>query len=106
VPLRSTVLVDVRDFIDRRAASLSCHQSQIFYFVEPYLPRSLRKLLSAAFGYVFQMTEAGRKRIPIGTARLFARFPTEGLVLRKAPADRPEFFTELFRADRRLRFVR
>lgn len=99
----STVLADVRSFQNRRVTSLCYHQSQIDYFLQPYFPRSLRKILSAAFGYAFRMTEAGRKRVPIGTPRrFFAKFPTEGLVLRLAPQSGHHFFLNWFGDDKRI----
>ena len=95
------VLVDVRDFLARRVASLSYHQTQLNYFTQPFFPHTLRKWLSALFGFVFLWTEAGRKRIPIGTpSRFFARFPLEGLVLQKQPPDgTAHFFKEHFGHD-------
>lgn len=103
----SSVLVDARPFLTRRAASLDCHQSQIDFFVQPHLPRSARKRLSAAFGYLFAWTEAGRKRVPIGTARrFFERFPIEGLMLQRAPREQPHFFAEHFADDPRVTIAR
>jgi LmbE family N-acetylglucosaminyl deacetylase len=100
----SDVLINVRRFLRRRAASLSYHQSQIGFFVQPHFPRSLRKYLSACFGYLFCLVTAGRKRVPIATpARFFARFPVEGLVLQKRPdPPRSHFFTEHYRNDPRV----
>jgi LmbE family N-acetylglucosaminyl deacetylase len=102
------VWVDAGGFLDRRAASLGYHQTQISYFVQPHFPRSLRKLASAAFGYSFSFTAAGRKRVPIGNARrFFQKFPIEGLVLQKAPnGGRPHFFLEYFANDHRVRLNR
>lgn len=103
---KSDVLVDVRPFRARRAASLDCHQSQLDFFVQPRFPRSLRKLMSAAFGYLFAWTEAGRKRIPIGTAlRFFDRFPIEGLALQRVPIGRSHFFIQHFSRDARVSIV-
>jgi len=104
----SDVLVDARTFLRRRAASLSYHQTQVSYFVQPYFPRSVRKLASAIFGFAFASTVAGRKRLPIATpTRFFRRFPTEGLVLQKAPnAGRPHFFLEHYLNDHRVRIDR
>jgi LmbE family N-acetylglucosaminyl deacetylase len=104
----SDVSVDVRGFLKRRAASLGYHQTQISYFVQPAFPRTIRKLASAAFGYAFSVTAAGRKRVPIGSPRrFFQKFPTEGLVLQKAPNDgRPHFFLEYFANDHRVRISR
>ena len=105
---RSDVWVDARSFLNRRAASLGYHQTQISYFVQPHFPRSIRKLASAAFGYAFSFTAAGRKRVPIGTARrFFQKFPTEGLALQKGPnGGRPHFFLEYFAHDHRVRINR
>ena len=103
----SAVIVDASCFTDRRSASLDCHASQLDFFVQPHRPRSLRKLLSAAFGYVFIGTEAGRKRVPIGTSRrFFSRFPVEGLELHKAPRQGPHFFARHFPDDRRVTIAR
>jgi LmbE family N-acetylglucosaminyl deacetylase len=104
----SDVLVDARTFLYRRAASLSYHQSQVAYFVQPVYPRTIRKFASALFGFAFAITVAGRKRVPIATpARFFRRFPTEGLVLQKAPnAGRPHFFLEHYLNDHRVRINR
>jgi LmbE family N-acetylglucosaminyl deacetylase len=103
----SDVLVDARTFLSRRAASLSYHQTQVAYFVQPHFPRSVRKLASAIFGFAFAFSVAGRKRVPIATpTRFFRRFPTEGLVLQKAPADRPHFFLEHYQNDHRVRIDR
>jgi LmbE family N-acetylglucosaminyl deacetylase len=103
----SAVLIDARPFLTRRAASLDCHRSQIDFFVQPHPPRSPRKLLSAAFGYLFSWTEAGRKRVPIGTARrFFERFPVEGLMMQRAPPGRPHFFAEQFADDPRVTIAR
>ncbi len=100
----SDVIIDVRGFLRRRAASLSYHQSQIDFFLQPYFPRTLRKGLSALFGFAFIFTEAGRKRVPIATAeRFFKRFPQEGLVLRKGPEGRLHFFQEHFKNDIRVK---
>jgi LmbE family N-acetylglucosaminyl deacetylase len=104
----SDVIANVRGFLRRRAASLSYHQSQIDYFLQPYFPHSLRKYLSAGFGYLFSFTAAGRKRVPIATpSRFFVRFPAEGLVLQKSP-DPPcsHFFIEHYRNDPRLTISR
>ena len=99
----SAVMVDARCFLDRRSASLDCHASQIDFFVQPRRPRSLRKLLSAAFGYAFIGAEAGRRRVPIGTSRsFFSRFPVEGLELQRAPGQGPHFFAQHFADDRRV----
>ena len=102
------VLVDARRFLSRRAASLSHHQTQLAYFMQPHFPRSLRKIASALFGFAFAFTEAGRKRVPIATPmRFFRKFPTEGLVLRKAPdAGRAHFFREHFSHDDRIQINR
>jgi LmbE family N-acetylglucosaminyl deacetylase len=100
----SDVLVDARTFLPRRAASLSYHQTQVAYFVQPHFPRSVRKLASALFGFAFSFTVAGRKRLPIVTpTRFFRKFPTEGLVLQKAAdAGRPHFFREHYLNDNRV----
>lgn len=92
----SDVVVDARGFLSRRAASLSYHQTQVAYFVQPHFPRRVRKFASALFGFAFAFTEAGRKRVPIATpTRFFRKFPREGLVLQKAPdAGRAHFFLE------------
>lgn len=102
------VLVDARGFLSRRAASLSYHQTQVAYFVQPHFPRSLRKTASALFGFAFAFTEAGRKRVPIATpTRFFRKFPAEGLVLQKAPdAGRSHFFREHFSHDDRIQINR
>lgn len=94
----SDVLIDARAFLRRRAASLSYHQTQVAYFVQPHFPRTVRKFASALFGYTFAFTEAGRKRVPIVTpTRFFEKFPVEGLVLQKSPdAGGPHFFLENF----------
>jgi len=104
----SDVLVDARNFLPRRATSLSYHQTQVAYFVQPYFPRSLRKLASALFGFAFSFTVAGRKRLPIATpTRFFRKFPTEGLVLQKAPdAGRAHFFREHYLNDHRVQIDR
>ena len=104
----SDVWVDARSFLNRRAASLGYHQTQSSYFLQPYFPRSMRKFASAAFGYAFSFTAAGRKRVPIGSARrFFQKFPMEGLVLQKAPdGGRPHFFLEYFANDNRVRINR
>lgn len=103
----SNILIDARDFVDRRSASIAQHKSQADYFLKPRLPRSLRAVLSAIFGYAFAFTEAGRKRIPIGTVeRYVRRFPTEGLVLQKAPGSGiPHFFEAHFADDHRVRIL-
>jgi LmbE family N-acetylglucosaminyl deacetylase len=98
------VIIDARDFLRRRSASISYHQSQIDFFLHPYFPRSLRKYLSACFGYLFFYTVAGRKRVPIATpSRFFKRFPAEGLMLHKSP-DPPceHFFAAHYRNDPRV----
>ena len=102
------VLVDARSFLSRRVACLSCHQTQLAYFVQPPFPRSLRKFASALFGFTFAFTEAGRKRVPIATpVRFFRKFPTEGLALQKAPAaGRAHFFHEHFFNDHRVQINR
>jgi LmbE family N-acetylglucosaminyl deacetylase len=104
----SDVNIDVRDFLRRRSASLGYHQSQIDYFLQPYYPASLRKYLSACFGYTFFFTDAGRKRIPIATpSRFFARFPIEGLAMQKGPAlPHPHFFLAHYRDDPRVTISR
>ena len=104
----SDVLVDARTFLPRRAASLSYHQTQVAYFVQPHFPRSVRRLASAIFGVAFSFTVAGRKRVPIATpTRFFRRFATEGLVLQKAPdAGRAHFFREHYLNDHRVRIDR
>ena len=101
----STVLIDASDFLRRRSASLSYHQSQSEFFLSPYFPHTFRKLLSALFGFALAFTVTGRKRVVIATpARFFKRYPIEGLVLRQAPADgRRHFFLERFANDRRVR---
>jgi LmbE family N-acetylglucosaminyl deacetylase len=104
----SDVLVDARAFLPRRAASLSYHQTQVAYFVQPYFPRSARKFASALLGFAFSFTVAGRKRVPIATpTRFFRKFPTEGLVLQKAPeASRVHFFLEHYLNDHRVQIDR
>lgn len=104
----SDVLVDGRSFLNRRAASLSYHQSQVVFFVQPHFPRSVRKFASALFGFSFAFTEAGRRRVPIATPnRFFRKFPTEGLVLQKAPAaGRFHFFLEHYWNDNRVQINR
>ena len=101
------VLVDAHCFLSRRAASLSHHQTQVAYFVQPHFPRSLRKIASALFGFAFAFTEAGRKRVPIATpTRFFRKFPVEGLALQKAPdAGRAHFFREHFSHDDRIQIT-
>ncbi len=104
----SDVVVDAQTFLSRRAASLSYHQTQVAYFVQPFFPRSIRKLASAAFGFTFFFTVAGRKRVPIATpTRFFRKFPREGLVLQKAPgAGRAHFFQEHYLNDDRVQINR
>jgi LmbE family N-acetylglucosaminyl deacetylase len=100
----SDVLVDARAFLQRRAASLSYHQTQVAYFVQPCFPRTVRKFASALFGFAFVFTVAGRKRVPIATpTRFFRKFPVEGLVLQKAPnGGRLHFFLEHYLNDHRV----
>lgn len=88
------VVVDARRFRARRAASLGYHRSQIDYFLQPYFPGSVRKLLSALCGYSLSWTEFGRKRVPVATPeRFFDRFRLEGLALQLAPrTGEPHFF--------------
>jgi LmbE family N-acetylglucosaminyl deacetylase len=104
----SDVLVDAHTFLPRRAASVSYHQTQVAYFVQPHFPRSVRKLASAMFGFAFSFTVAGRKRVPIATPmRFFRKFPTEGLVLQKAPnSGRAHFFREHYLNDHRVQIDR
>jgi LmbE family N-acetylglucosaminyl deacetylase len=104
----SDVLIAGREFLDRRAASLAYHQSQLGYFLQPYFPRTLRDYRSALLGYLFRFSVFGRKRIPIGTtSRFFNRYPCEGLVLQKAANDvRATYFLERFADDRRVKIVR
>jgi LmbE family N-acetylglucosaminyl deacetylase len=104
----SSVTIDARGFLPRRAASLRYHQSQREYFLQPHFPRTIRKVLSAAFGLTFFWTEAGRKRVPIATAtRFFTRFPIEGLVLQQAPAsNEAHFFLKNYADDCRVQNVR
>jgi len=103
----STVLVDVRQFRRRREAALDYHQSQNSFFLQPAFPKTVRKYLSAIFGYVFRPIEAGRRRIPIGTsARFFKRYPVEGLVLQKSPDyHRSHFFLEHYSDDERVQII-
>jgi N-acetylglucosamine malate deacetylase 2 len=104
----SQVQVDARGFLQRRAASLGYHQSQAQFFLQPQLPRTIRKYLSALFGLTFALAEVGRKRVPIVTAtRFFRKFPKEGLVLQKAPeGGRPHFFLEHYANDERVQIDR
>jgi LmbE family N-acetylglucosaminyl deacetylase len=104
----SDVLVDARGYLRRRAASLCYHQSQVDLFLQPHFPRTVRKHLSAMFGFAFAFREVGRKRVPIGTAtRFFKKFPVEGLVMQRAPIDgRPHFFLEHYSNDDRVQIVR
>lgn len=104
----SDVVVDARGFLRRRAASLSYHQTQVAYFVQPHFPRSVRKVVSALFGFAFAFTEGGRKRVPIATpSRFFRKFPREGLVLQTAPAaGRAHFFREHYSNDDRVQINR
>jgi LmbE family N-acetylglucosaminyl deacetylase len=100
----SDVLINVRDFLARRVASLSYHQSQSEFFLRPYFPRTLRSIVSASFRVLCALTEDGRKRIPIITpTRFFNRFPVEGFVSHSK--ERPNFFVENFRNDRHVRIV-
>jgi LmbE family N-acetylglucosaminyl deacetylase len=105
---RSDVFIDASRFLGRRVASLSYHQSQISFFLQPYFPRTLRKYLSASFGFVFILSEAGRKRVPIGTpTRFFKKFPVEGLALQKvANIGQTHFFLEHFANEKRVQFNR
>jgi LmbE family N-acetylglucosaminyl deacetylase len=104
----SDVLIDASEFLSRRAASLSYHQSQLGYFLQPYFPQSLRDFRSTFLSYALFFTAFGRKRIPIGTAtRFFKRYPTEGLVLQKPACDfRSTCFLERFSDDRRIKIIR
>lgn len=103
----SDVQVDARTFLHRRAVSLSYHQSQVAYFVQPHFPRTVRKFASALFGLAFEFTVAGRKRVPIGTpTRFFRRFPVEGLALQKAPDAGGHFFREHYLNDNRVQIDR
>ncbi len=104
----SDVVTDVRAFLRRRSASLAYHQSQTDYFLPPYFPRSLRKLLSACFGYVFFFKATGRMRVPIATpSRFFRRFPVEGLMLQKSPEPPcSHFFIEHYQNDPRIKIFR
>ncbi|MGO9060486.1 MAG: PIG-L deacetylase family protein [Candidatus Binataceae bacterium] len=102
----SDVLVDARGFLRRRVASLCYHQSQSEFFLGPYFPGTVRKMLSALYGGVFAFTESGRKRLPIITPScFFRRFPVEGLVRQAEPPGQPNFFAEHFRNDSRVRFI-
>jgi LmbE family N-acetylglucosaminyl deacetylase len=102
----SNVLIDVRRFRARRIASLSYHQSQISFFVQPRMPRTFRKFLSVLFGTVFSWTEVGRKRVPLGTPeRFIRRFPREGLVSQKLPDDgKPHFFAQYYSNENKISF--
>lgn len=104
----SDVVINVRAFRRQRSASLSYHQSEINFFLQPLFPRSSRNYLSALFGYLFSFTAAGRKRVPIATpSRFFARFPLEGLALQKSPdPPHPHFFIEHYRNDPRVTISR
>jgi N-acetylglucosamine malate deacetylase 2 len=104
----SDVLVDARGFLERRAASLAYHQSQLGFFLQPAFPRTLRDYRSAMIGYALWFVPFGRKRIPIGTpTRLFKRHPKEGLVLQKpAKAAGSTYFLERFSDDRRVETIR
>ena len=101
----SDVCIDVRRFLKIRAASLSYHQSQIDYFLQPYFPNNLKRLTSAVFGYLFIMFIVGRKRVPIGTSRrFFKKFPIEGLAWhRTQTSERPHFFDKEFNSDPRIK---
>lgn len=97
------IVVDVREFADRRAASLSCHHSQRDYFLQPHPPRSLRKLASALAGYLLGFSEWGRKRVPLGSAqRFFARYPFEGLLALTPDRHGLSFFKRHFADDHRI----
>ena len=99
-----SVVVDGCMFHRQRAAALGYHQTQVDYFIQPHFPSSLRKFLSASFGYAFGAFEVGRKRIPIGTPRrFFSKYRREGLVLQKAPErGEPHFFRKYFANDPRV----
>jgi len=101
----SDVLIDSREFLRRRVASLSYHQTQSGFFLPPDFPRTIRGVLSALFGVAFAFTIVGRKRVPIVTTRRFCKkFPIEGLVLQKKPENgQCHFFARHFRNDRRVR---
>ena len=81
--------VDVRSMASLREFSFSYHQSQLQVgeFLNPPFPRSVRKVLSALFGYGFWFTEAGIVRIPtLSLAQFFRRYPYEGFVTRRPGA--------------------
>jgi LmbE family N-acetylglucosaminyl deacetylase len=81
--------LDVRSMAAVREFSFSYHQSQLLVgeFLNPPFPRSLRKVLSALFGYCFWFTEAGRVRIPtLSLAQFFRRYPYEGFITRRPGA--------------------
>lgn len=103
----STVIVDATQFLAQRSAALGYHQSQNDIFIQPHIPRSLRKFCSAAFGYVLIPFEVGRKRIPIGTPeRFFSKYPREGLVLLTAPpSGGPHFFLKYYDNDPRVQSI-
>jgi LmbE family N-acetylglucosaminyl deacetylase len=103
----SDVIVDARGFLRRRMSSLSYHQSDGQFFLNPGFPRTARQFASAAFGFAAAFSEAGRKRIPIVTPKRFLKkFPYEGLVCQYAPpSGKPDFFAEHFSADKRVRLV-
>jgi N-acetylglucosamine malate deacetylase 2 len=103
----SDVVIDARGFLRRRSISLSYHQSEAQFFLRPYVPQTLRQFVSAAFGILASFSEAGRKRVPIGTpGRFFRRFSFEGLVLQRPPCDgAPHFFAQHFADDKRVHLV-
>lgn len=102
----SDVLIDASGFLDRRAASLSYHQSQLGYFLQPFR-KTMRGYLSALYGYVFHFTPEGRRRIPITSAvRFFRRYPVEGLVLQQGASEhRSTIFFERLSEDQRVKIV-
>ncbi len=102
---RATVVVDVSEFVEQRAAALNYHQSQKDYFLQPYYPKTFRKLASAAVGYITCFKEYGRQRIPIHTAeRFFALFRYEGLCLHIVGCDQKKpFFERHFEDDSRFK---
>ena len=103
----SDLLVDVREFVSRRAASLSYHQSQKDFFLKPIIPRTLRGGAGLLLGFGLSFSKRGRRRIPIVSAEgFFRRFPTEGLVLQRKPsATSEDFFRRHFEHDRRITHV-
>ena len=101
---KADVMLDVRQFMGRRVASLTYYQSQKDFFFSDVHKRDISFLIRQVASAVLFFLPPVRRIRPIGSAESFFRqFPVEGLVLQSGPERKgKDFFDRYFPDDPRV----